>query len=44
LQALGEGLDERSLAAVKEWRFEPAIKDGNAVAVRLSVETSFHLF
>jgi TonB family protein len=44
LQALGKGLDEKSLAAVKEWKFEPAIKDGSAVPVRLSVETSFHLF
>jgi TonB family protein len=42
LQASGEGLDKQSLDAVKTWRFEPAIKDGSAVPVRLTVETTFH--
>lgn len=44
VRGLGEGLDEKSIEAVKQWRFEPATKDGEPVAVFLSVETSFHLF
>ena len=44
LQALGEGLDEKSLEAVKHWKFQPAMKDGHPVPVRLSVETDFRLY
>jgi TonB family protein len=40
----GEGLDEKSIEAVKRWRFQPATKDGEPVAVFLSVETTFHLY
>ena len=43
-QALGAGLDEQAVAAVKNWKFEPATKDGQAVPVRISVETGFHLY
>jgi TonB family protein len=40
----GEGLDEKSIEAVKQWRFQPATKDGEPVAVLLNVETTFHLY
>jgi TonB family protein len=40
----GEGLDEKSIEAVKRWRFQPATKDGEPVAVFLNVETTFHLY
>lgn len=40
----GEGLDEKSVAAVRQWTFRPATIDGEPVPVLISVETSFHLF
>ena len=44
LRSLGLGLDEKALEAVKQWRFEPAKKDGQNVAVLVSVEVAFHLY
>jgi TonB family protein len=43
-RSLGMGLDEKALAAVQQWRFEPARKDGRPVAARIYVEVDFHLF
>ena len=43
-RSLGMGLDEKALEAVRQWRFEPAMKDGKPVAVAVSVEVSFRLF
>jgi TonB family protein len=34
-------LDEQAAKAVMRYRFEPAIKDGNPVAMRISTEISF---
>jgi len=42
--ALGMGLDEKAIQAVKLWKFEPAMKDGHAVAVAMNVEVSFRLY
>lgn len=39
----GLGLDDKAIEAVKKWRFEPARKDGQALAVRGNVEVSFSL-
>jgi len=39
----GSGLDEKAIEAVRQWRFKPGMKDGNPVAVRITVETSFNL-
>jgi TonB family protein len=36
-----KGLDEATLIAVSKWRFHPATKDGNAVAVVVNVQTNF---
>jgi len=44
MQTLGLGLDEKAIEAVKQWRFEPAMKDGKAVAVQVNVEVTFRLF
>jgi periplasmic protein TonB len=43
-RSLGMGLDEKAIAAVKTWRFQPAQKDGHPVAVQMSVEVNFHLY
>lgn len=43
-RALGSGLDEKAIDAVREWKFEPATKDGKPVAVNIAVEVSFHVY
>jgi TonB family protein len=43
-QGLGMGLDEKALEAVRNWKFEPAQKDGKPVAVAIDVEVAFRLF
>jgi Ca-activated chloride channel family protein len=40
-RALGMGLDERAIEAVRRWRFEPATKDGKPVAVQMNIEVAF---
>ena len=42
--SLGMGLDEKAIEAVKNWRFEPSMKDGHAVRVEIAVEVEFHLY
>ena len=41
---LGLGLDEKAVAAVSTWKFEPAQKAGMPVAVSIYVEVNFHLY
>ncbi len=43
VRGLGFGLDSKAIEAVKQWRFEPALKDGQPVNVQVSVEVGFHL-
>ena len=43
-RSLGMGLDEKAIAAVKQWKFEPAMKDGRPVAVQINVEVNFRLY
>ncbi len=43
-RALGMGLDEKAIQAVRNWRFEPAMKDGKPVAVQINVEVNFRLY
>jgi len=42
--SLGMGLDEKAIEAVKNWKFEPAMKDGHPVPVAIAVEVDFHLY
>jgi TonB family protein len=43
-RSLGMGLDEKAIEAVKQWRFEPARKDGHPVPVMINVEVNFRLY
>jgi len=42
VKSLAEDVDRAALDAVKQWRFDPARKDGKPVAVRVTVEVAFH--
>ena len=44
VRSLGLGLDEKAIEAVRNWKFEPAQKDGRPVTVAVNVEVNFHLF
>jgi TonB family protein len=44
VSTLGMGLDEKAIEAVKNWKFEPAMKDGHPVRVPIEVEVDFHLY
>lgn len=43
-RSLGLGLDEKAIEAVRQWKFEPARKDGKPVPVQINVEVSFRLY
>jgi protein TonB len=43
-RALGMGLDEKAIEAVKQWKFDPARRDGQAVPVMINVEVNFRLY
>jgi TonB family protein len=43
VKGLGYGLDENAVIAVKEWKYKPAEKDGEPIAVRMEVTVDFYL-
>jgi len=42
VKSLEKDVDKSAVDAVKQWRFDPAKKDGKAVAVRTALEIDFH--
>jgi periplasmic protein TonB len=40
---LGMGLDDEAIAAVRQYRFKPALYQGQPVAVQMVIEVDFHL-
>jgi periplasmic protein TonB len=44
VRGLGHGLDAKAIAAVEQWQFHPAMKDGQPVSVQITVEVAFHLY
>ncbi len=43
LRALGLGLDEKAIEAVKQWKFRPGLKAGKVVTVAVMIEVFFRL-
>lgn len=43
-KGLGHGLDEKAVEAVRKWKFQPAMKDGQPVETKLYVTTTFRLY
>ncbi|HVJ04956.1 MAG TPA: energy transducer TonB [Candidatus Saccharimonadales bacterium] len=43
-RSLGMGLDQKAMEAVRQWKFQPAMKDGTPVAVQINVEVNFRLY
>ena len=43
LRSLGMGLEEKAVEAVRQWRFEPATRDGELVTAATIVLVDFHL-
>jgi TonB family protein len=42
-KGLGLGLSENAVAAIRQWQFQPAIKDGAPVTVQATIEVNFRL-
>ena len=41
---LGYGLDEKAIEAAKQWRFQPGMKDGKPVYVRIDIDVEFRQY
>jgi len=44
VRALGMGLDEKALEAIRRYKFKPAMKAGKPVASIITIEVDFHLY
>src|SRR5580765_7107348 len=43
-QAAGQGLDEKAIEAARRWKFKPADRGGEPVAVYIEMEVAFRLY
>ena len=43
IHGLGMGLDEKAVEAVRQYRFKPAMKDGQPVTVEMNVDVNFQI-
>jgi TonB family protein len=43
LQGLGMGMDEQAAERIRQWKFEPATRDGKPIRVMMPVEINFSL-
>lgn len=43
-QAAGQGLDEKAIEAASRWKFKPAARGGEPVAVYIEMEVAFRLY
>jgi protein TonB len=44
IRGIGMGLDEKAVAAVKLYKFKPAMENGRPVTVELNIDVTFHIF
>jgi TonB family protein len=44
VRPIGLGLDEKAVEAIKTWRFQPAMRGNEPVAVAVNVEVQFNLY
>ena len=44
IRGIGMGLDEKAVAAVKLYKFKPAMENEKPVTVEMNVEVTFHIF
>jgi protein TonB len=44
LRGVGMGLDQKAVAAVQQYKFKPALKDGKPVPVYVNIEVNFQIF
>jgi len=44
IRALGMGLDEKAMEAVRQYRFKPAMENGKPVLTEVNVEVNFQIF
>jgi len=44
MRGLGHGLDMEAVAAVKQYKFKPAMRDGKPVPFELNTEVNFQIF
>jgi periplasmic protein TonB len=43
-RTLGMGLDQKAIGAVRQWRFEPALRERQPVAVVVNIEVNIRLY
>jgi TonB family protein len=43
-KGIGYGLDEKAVQAVSRWKFTPALKEGQPIEHKITVEVDFHLY